>query len=297
MSDGVDQARIDSPLRMDGKTVLITGAGSGLGRDASFLFAAAGASVLAMDVVPERVPPVVDAIRAAGGAAVGFAGDVSVEDDVAHAVDAAVREYGSLDIMFANAGIMSPGNYHDIEDITEEIFRRTVDVDLMGAFFCCKHAARVMKPSRTGSIVITSSSGALTAFPKIPVYIAAKGGVNALVRALAIDLGRFGIRVNAICPGGGMSPNIFLPPDAPVIGKSWQEQQDVWDPLASPMPLKLPLPPSLRDNANVVLFLASESARYLTGLCIPTGDGGIHANVAMQFSDDWVDSMTKSASQ
>jgi NAD(P)-dependent dehydrogenase (short-subunit alcohol dehydrogenase family) len=138
-----------------------------------------------------------------------------------------------------------------------------------------------MKPRRSGAIVITSSLAAFVAWPSVAPYVASKGGLNALVRAIALDVGAYGIRANAICPSQGMSPNFLLPGDAPVVGRSYQEAADApWDPMATAVPLKLKRPPSLRDNANAALFLASDDSEYMSGVCIPTCDGGQLARVA-----------------
>jgi NAD(P)-dependent dehydrogenase (short-subunit alcohol dehydrogenase family) len=101
-----------------------------------------------------------------------------------------------------------------------------------------------------------------------------------------LDLGRFGIRVNAIAPAHGMSPNFLLPPGAPVVGQSYEEVAGPWNPAASPIPLKLPRPPSLSDNAKVALFLVSDDSAYMSGATIGSTDGGTLARVGMWFEED-----------
>ena len=155
-----------------------------------------------------------------------------------------------------------------------------VTADLRGTFLCIKHAVRVMKPFRRGTIVVTSSLASIVAWPSVSPYVASKGGVNALVRAAALDVGAYGIRVNAICPSQGMSANFLMAHDAPVVGKSYSEMQPTWDPSASPMPLKLSRPPSLRDNSYAALFLASDESAYMSGVAMPTCDGGQLGRVA-----------------
>ena len=134
----------------------------------------------------------------------------------------------------------------------------------------------------------TSSAASFAGYHSIAPYSATKAGVNGMVRALSLDLGKYGIRVNAICPTHGMSPNFFLGDGYPVIGKSY-EQLHPWDAAASPIPLKLDRPPGLRDNANAALFLISDDSSYMSGVLLPTTDGGTLSKVAMDFADNWVE--------
>lgn len=118
------------------------------------------------------------------------------------------------------------------------------------------------------------------------MYSATKAGVNGLVRGLSLDLGRYGIRVNALAPTHGMSPNFLMGPGTPVIGQSYEETAGPWDPGVSPIPLKLQRPPSLVDNAKVALFLVSDDSAYISGLTLPATDGGTLSRVAMMFEED-----------
>jgi NAD(P)-dependent dehydrogenase (short-subunit alcohol dehydrogenase family) len=117
------------------------------------------------------------------------------------------------------------------------------------------------------------------------MYVASKAGANGLVRAAALELGKHGIRANALCPFHGMSINFALAPDAEVLGKSYEEMQP-WDPDSRSMPLRLDRPPSLRDNANMALFLASDESAYLSGNTFQSTDGGTSARVAIIFPTD-----------
>jgi NAD(P)-dependent dehydrogenase (short-subunit alcohol dehydrogenase family) len=113
---------------------------------------------------------------------------------------------------------------------------------------------------------------------------------------MAWALGSYGIRVNALCPTHGMSPNLLLPPDAPVVGQSYEEVAGPWDPSVSPIPFKASRPPSLRDNANVALFLASDESMYMSGVCLPSCDGGTLGRVAIEFETGWETQVTNSVS-
>jgi NAD(P)-dependent dehydrogenase (short-subunit alcohol dehydrogenase family) len=283
-------------MRLQDKVVVITGAGSGLGRESALLFAREGARVVVTDLIAERADTVSKLIAEDGGESLSVKADVRVEDDVRAAAAAAVDHYGGLDVMYANAGIAMPGlGTVPFEDVTEEQWHEVVEVNLTGVFLACKHAVPPMKRAGGGSIVVTSSAGALVAYPGWSAYGASKGGVNSLVRHLAWELGRYGIRVNALCPAHGMSPNLLLPPDAPVVGRSYEEVAGPWSPADSPIPLKVARPPSLRDNANVALFLASDESQYMSGVCLPSCDGGTLSRVAMMFDHDWQQAVTAPA--
>ena len=274
-------------MRLDGKVVLITGAGSGLGRECAFLFASEGACLVLVDISAERVAAVAAEVGERGGDAVPVTADVRVEAEIAAAVDSAVTRYGRLDVMFANAGILGGLGATPIDRMDQSTWDAVVGTNLTGVFLSCKHAARVMKPQRAGSIVVTSSAASFVAYPGVAVYSASKAGTNGLVKGLSWELGAHGIRINAVCPAHGMSPNFLLPPEAPVVGQSYEESAGNWDPNVSPIPLKLGRPPTLRDNAQAVLYLASDESAYVTGVLLPSVDGGTLSRVAMTFEDGW----------
>ena len=285
-------------MRLADKVAVITGAGSGLGRESAKLFAREGASVVVTDVDESRAKETVAQVHEAGGTAIAVRADVTVESEVAHAVATAVDSYGKLDVMFANAGIPSKDfGITPFDEVTEEQWNEVHDVVLRGIFFAVKHAVKAMKTRGGGSIVCTSSAASMVGYPGFPQYGAAKGGINAFVRALAAwELGRFGIRINAICPTHGMSVNFLLPAGAPVAGKSYEEAAGDWNPADSPIPLKLDRAPSLLDNAYPALFLASDESKYMSGVCIPTCDGGTLSRVAIPFGDDWQNTLRDSVS-
>ena len=273
-------------MRMQDKVVVITGAGSGLGRESALLFAEEGAKVVVTDLSPTRADDVAQQIRAVDGEAIGLAADVTVEGDMQAAVAAAVDTWGRLDVMYANAGIGEVGfGSVAFEDLTLENWNAVQAVNLTGVFLAAKAAVPVMKQQGGGNIVVTSSASSYAAYPHFISYTASKHGVNGLVKVLSLELGRFGIRINATCPTHGMSANLPLPLDAEVLGRSY-EQMGEWDKGSAAMPLKLDRPPSLRDNAHAALFLASDDSAYMSGVCLPATDGGTLARVAIIFPED-----------
>jgi NAD(P)-dependent dehydrogenase (short-subunit alcohol dehydrogenase family) len=280
-------------MRLQGKTIVITGAGSGLGRESAVLFAEEGANVVVTDKMDKRVHDVVAEVQKAGGRAVGLRADVTSEEDMNAAVELAVAEFGRLDVMFANAGIQPEGfGSIGIEDTTLEQWNAVNDVVFTGVFLSAKAAVRAFKrQGRGGNIVVTGSAGGIVGYPGFFSYGAGKAGAHHLVKSIAQDLGKYGIRANALAPTHGMSINFAMPLDAEVLGLSYEQaaaaEQGGWNADASPIPLKLDSPPNLRDNANVALFLASDESRYMSGVVLPATDGGTLSKVAMYFEDSW----------
>ncbi|WP_081005151.1 SDR family NAD(P)-dependent oxidoreductase [Rhodococcus rhodochrous] len=275
--------------RLLDKVMLITGGGSGLGRQVAILAAQEGAKVVVTDKEEDRIGPVVQAITDTGGTACGVRADVCQEDEVAAAVELAVETYGRLDVAHANAGVTVPGQGSiSLEDVTIDQWNAVNDTNLLGVFLTLKHAVRAMKSSSGGSIVVTSSAASLVAYPGFGAYVAGKAGVNGLVRAAAFEFGRYGIRVNATCPTHGMSVNFGLEPSAEVVGLSYEQAAGNWDPEAAVIPLRLPFPPGLEHNAWPIIFLASDESQYMSGVSFPTCDGGQHARTSIPFPDNWV---------
>ncbi|NKY48403.1 SDR family NAD(P)-dependent oxidoreductase [Nocardia cerradoensis] len=281
-------------MKLEGKVAVITGAGSGFGRQCSQLFSSEGANIAVVDIDSERAAGTVELVEQQGGKAIAITADVSVEQQVNSAVAAAVEHFGKLDIMFANAGVVSRGGVPSVaggeevefQDLTDADWQHVLGVNLSGVVYAAKAAVPYLRDNGGGTILATSSAASLVAYHNIAMYSATKAGVNGLVRGLSLDLGKYGIRVNAICPTHGMSPNFLMPPGSPVVGQSYEQVAGPWDPSISPIPLKLNRPPSLLDNAKVALFLASDDSQYLSGLVLPSTDGGTLARVGMWFAED-----------
>jgi NAD(P)-dependent dehydrogenase (short-subunit alcohol dehydrogenase family) len=281
--------------RFADKVIVITGAGAGLGRECALAWAREGGSIVVTDVIEARAKAVADEISASGGHAIARRADVAVEAEVEAAVAAAVAEWGRLDIMFANAG-RGPAGFGGtpLEDVTEAEWDEVNDVVYKGVFFSGKHACRQMKKQGTGgNIVVTTSAGGLNAYPGFGAYNAGKAGAIGLIKSMAYDWGRYGIRVNGLAPTHGMSLNFALPPEADVLGISYEEAAvaeagGTWDPVTMfPGPLKVGRPPGLRDNAAVATFLASDDSQYVSGVTIPACDGGSFARTSIPIPEAW----------
>jgi NAD(P)-dependent dehydrogenase (short-subunit alcohol dehydrogenase family) len=285
-------------MRLADKTAVITGGGSGLGREGALLFAREGANVVVIDRAPGRAEAVAKQIVADGGNARHIEGDVGVEADISRAVDLAVSEFGQLDIMWANAGhhMLSMGAT-PIDELTQEEWADLANTNLDGVIWSCKYAVPALKAAGGGSILITGSASAIRAYPGAHIYAASKGATNALGVTLARELGRFNIRVNSINPMFGMSVNFMLPRDAEVVGLSYEASAGDWDPMPHAAPLKSPHAPQLRDHAYYALFLVSDEARWVSGQCISTGDGATANNVAMNFDEGWMDELVSGVDQ
>jgi NAD(P)-dependent dehydrogenase (short-subunit alcohol dehydrogenase family) len=274
-------------MRLDGKVVAITGSGSGLGREGAKLFASEGARVLVSDLVPGRAQRVAQEIAEAGGTAVGIDVDVRRENDVERLVATCVERFGGLDVMLANAGIPEPGlGQAGFVDSTLAGWNDVIAVNLTGVYLAFRIAARQMiAAGRGGNLLATTSAAAFVAYPGYPMYSASKSGGNGLVRAAAFELGRYGIRANALAPVHGMSVNFLLSPEAEVVGQSY-EQLRPWNPDHRAMPLDVGRPPTLADHAQLALFLASDASAYMSGQAIQSVDGGTFARPAIVFPVD-----------
>ena len=230
-------------MRLQDKVIAITGSGSGLGRECALLFAEQGARIVTSDLVPGRAQRVAKEVEAAGGHAVGIDADVRSEPDMERLVRTTVDTFGRIDVMFANAGIPEPGfGAGKLEELTLDDWNNVLATNLTGIFLAFKHAGRAMiARGEGGTLLATTSASAFNAYPGFPAYGATKAGANGLIRSVSLEWGKHGIRANALCPTHGMSINFAMPPDAEVLGKSYEEMTP-WDPDKRAMPLRLEPP-------------------------------------------------------
>jgi len=252
--------------RLEGKSVIITGAGSGIGRAASLLFTGEGARLIAVDRT-EGVTETVDQIRKAGGTAEAVIADAGSEQDVIAYIDKALAAYGKLDAIWANAGIS--GGLVPLAEQTVEHWQEILRINLIGAFLAVKYAIPHLTRQGHGSIICTASVAGLKAGASGHPYAASKAGVISLVQTTAYSLSGTGVRINAICPGlieTGMTRPIF----------DNAKQRGTEGKIGQLNPLKRAGQP--HELAAMGLFLASDEASYVNGQAIPV-DGGLTASM------------------
>ncbi len=246
--------------RLPGKTAIVTGGGSGIGRASALLFAREGASVVVSDWQEESGAAVAREIEADGGAATFIRADVSKEDDVRNLIAAAVDTYGRLDVLFNNAGIEGEMN-EPTGEASLDTWNRVIAINLTGVFLGCRYAIPEMLRLGGGSIVNMASVAGLVGFAGVPAYAASKGGVVQLTRTAALEYATQGIRVNAVCPG------II---DTPMVRRAAPDEASLAA-FAQLEPMgRLGL---AEEVAALALFLASDEASFVTGAIIPV-DGG-----------------------
>jgi NAD(P)-dependent dehydrogenase (short-subunit alcohol dehydrogenase family) len=250
--------------RLAGKVALITGAGSGIGRESALLFARHGAAVVVTDVVLQSARDTVSAIIAAGGRALAVEADVSKAADCTRMVEAAEQEFGRLNVLFNNAGIMHSDD-DDAVKTDEAVWNQTMDVNARGVFLGCKYGIPAMRRAGGGSIINTASFVAVmgAATPQI-AYTASKGAVLALTRELAIVHARENIRVNALCPGP-LNTKLLMD----FLNTDQKKQRRL---------VHIPMGRfgEAHEIAQAALFLASDESSFVTGTDFLV-DGGISA--------------------
>ena len=255
---------MDRHGRLHGKVALITGAGSGIGRESALLFAQEGAAVVAADVDVSAAEHTVAAIHDARGRGVAVRADVSKHADCAEMVAAAEREFGALHVLFNNAGIMHPDD-DDAVKTDEAVWNVTMDVNARGVFLGCKHGIPALRRAGGGSIINTASFVAImgAATPQI-AYTASKGAVLALTRELAIVHAREHIRVNALCPGP-LRTRLLMD----FLDTEQKKQRRL---------VHVPMGRfgEAKEIAHAALFLASDESSFVTGTDFLV-DGGIAA--------------------
>jgi NAD(P)-dependent dehydrogenase (short-subunit alcohol dehydrogenase family) len=257
-------------MRLDGRVALVFGAGSsgpgwGNGKAAAVLYAREGARVVAVDLDARAAEETAGIIAGEGNQAIALSGDVTRAAEVAAIVEEAASRFGAIDILHNNVGITDMG---DIASISEERWRRVMDVNLTGVFLACRQAIPIMQRRGKGAIVnISSIAGAvINPYPYFS-YFASKAGLNHFTRALAVQYARDGIRANAIMPGLMDTPMVR----AQIRGQYADEEEmrrkrDAMSPTGRMG--------TAWDVAKAAVFLASDDASYINGVCLPV-DGGL----------------------
>ena len=245
------------------KVVVVTGAASGIGKCCCKVFAKEGAKVVALDLNLAGAAKVADEVKAEGGKAYPMAVDITDESSVEAVFAAIKKELGGVDALINCAGIITFEKFdkHDCAG-----WDKVMNVDLRGTYFCCRFAALIMKEQRSGAIVNISAGAAKTGgMNPCPAYIAAKGGTNSLTFHFAVQLAKFGVRVNAICPGPIDTPMIDAQADLPGSHGNGKES------IIASVPLGLGQP---EDIAYGALYLASPvMGRYVTGEVLDINGG------------------------
>jgi 2-deoxy-D-gluconate 3-dehydrogenase len=263
---------IQQQFRLDGKAAIITGGAMGIGKGITKILAEAGANVIVADVNMEAASETVKEIRATGGKAAAVQADVTVIADASKLVEATVKEFGRLDILVNNAGYMQ---IMPFLDVTEELYDRTLDINLKGMFFYSQAAAREMiSEGKGGRIINIASLGAYLPTHPITHYSASKGGVVSLTKAMARELVSHGILVNAVAPGGVNTPGGLATTDEliRINGGISKEMETVLLNYASKVLLNRLAEPD--EIGNAVLFLTSPASSYIVGTVIVV-DGGV----------------------
>ena len=251
-------------MRLEGKVALITGGTSGIGSATAVRFAGEGAAVVITGRNAERGEQVVLDIVANGGEALFIRSDVRNAEDCRQAVEQILERFGKIDVLFNNAGVFHPKS---VPDCTEEEWDETIDSSLKGAFLMSKYVLPSMIESGSGSIIHTSSGWGILGGDKAAAYCAAKGGLIVMAKAMAIDHGPDGIRVNCVCPGDVLTP--MLADDAAKRGMSWDDYA------ADAADRPLGRIGTAEDIANAVLYLASDESSFVTGDALVVDGGGV----------------------
>jgi NAD(P)-dependent dehydrogenase (short-subunit alcohol dehydrogenase family) len=247
-------------VAFDGKVALVTGSGAGIGAVTARAFARAGAAVVVTDVDVEGGKTTVEAIRSDGGRAEFFAADVTDPEAVKTLVRFAVDTFGGLHFAHNNAGVL--GETARLTDSDDEIWFRTVQINLNAVYLGMKHQIPAILDSGGGAVVNTSSYAGLVAVPFASAYAASKHGVIGLTKAAAVEFGKKGVRVNAVCPGSARTKmNIERVAGNPAIEKAMTDVS----------PMKRFVEPE--EVANAVLWLCSEDASFVNGHALAV-DGG-----------------------
>jgi NAD(P)-dependent dehydrogenase (short-subunit alcohol dehydrogenase family) len=250
--------------RLKGKVALITGAGMGMGREASVLFAEEGARIVVADIDGAAAQATVELVEKAGGQAVAVTGDVALEIDVRRMIDEGVRRFGALHVLYNNAGVLWKDRDRSVLETDEKWWDRVMAINLKSVFWVTKYGIPHLRTAGGGSIVMMGSVSALAGFTRAQdAYTAAKGALISLTKSLAIQFAKDRIRCNVIHPG-----IVDTPLQAPYLTEAIRKEFETGIPLG-----RIAQP---REIAYVALFLASDESSFMTGAELVV-DGGFTA--------------------
>jgi len=252
---------------LEGTIFVITGGSSGIGAATAAVGAESGAKVVIGSRNVDRGDEVVREIAAGGGQVIFQRCDVGVEEDVRTLMEAAADTYGGIDVLVCNAGVTDRAltGESDLEHMDVGDFRRVLDVNLVGPWLCAKYALPYLKESDNASIVMAGSSASFLGFNGLPAYVSAKAGVSGLTKELAVELSRYGIRVNCYCPHTIRTPmveGLFAKAPDPEAAMTKHVKTSLVRRFGTP-----------REVGQLICFLASREAAYINGVSIPIAGG------------------------
>src|SRR5262244_4600270 len=250
--------------RLKGKVAFITGAGMGMGREASVLFAEEGAKIVVADIDGKAAGETVALVEKKGGQALAVTGDVALEADVQRMIAEGMARFGALHVLYNNAGVLWKDRDRSVLETDDKWWDRVMAINLKSVFWVTKHGIPHLRRAGGGSVVVMGSVSALVGFTRAQdAYTAAKGGLISLTKSLAIQFAKDGVRCNIIHPG-----IVDTPLQAPYLNEALRKEFETGIPLG-----RIATP---REIASVALFLASDDSSYMTGAEL-TVDGGFTA--------------------
>ena len=258
-------------MKLAGRVALITGSGSGMGREAALLFSREGATVVVVDRDGAAAQATVDAIAGEGGSAAAEICDVASVEQLRALFRRVGSEHEALHVLYAHAGVPGAAG---LDDVTEEEWQLAIDVNMKSAFFCTSFAAPLLrKAGGKGSIIYTSSASGLVGSMYSPLYSMAKGGIVNFTRAVALALAADGVRANVLCPGPIETPMLPL-----FFGRTASADAEIDEEMRGFIAAAVPMgrPGRTGEVAATALWLASDDSSFVTGVAIPI-DGGLTA--------------------
>lgn len=249
------------------KVIIVSGAAGGIGAASAEYFSKQGATVVLTDLHSAPLQAIAEKINQQGGKTFTAAVDLCSEDQVSSFFDQVHEKYGQIDGLMGCAGV---GYQQKVLETDAQAFLRMMELNVLTLFLCCKHAYRLMKDQQSGSLVLIASRLAHAAYPDVAPYIASKGAVLSMTRALAVDFGNAGVRVNSVLPGATetqMQKKEIEESDDPIEARRSFERQTILGGLAQPL-----------DIAKAAGFLLSDNTGFITGTGV-TVDGGCLARI------------------